>query len=243
MGKLYEVIAVEKGVKSRVYGELTVLDKAAQKPEPFNGFSKNYTPLDEAGEVFPEESKKVTMRAEDVLAQIAKLNTSYFDLEFTKDVANQSASADVVVDGKVIIKKAPVALLLFLEKQVTDIRTMLERMPVLDETKEWSFDTTSSLYRTAVTRTHKTRKTPKVLVKAEATDKHPAQTEVYHEDVVIGHWSTTHLSGAFPLWRRTTLVERLTGLLSAIKVARQRCNDTEAVPQSVGESLFKFLFA
>jgi hypothetical protein len=35
-------------------------------------------------------------------------------------------------------------------------------------------------------------------VKAEATEKHPAQVEVYHEDVVVGQWKTVKFSGALP---------------------------------------------
>ncbi|MDQ3812829.1 MAG: hypothetical protein M3347_02630 [Armatimonadota bacterium] len=38
--KLNQVVAIEKGVKSRVYGEVTELHKTSQKPELFNGFIK-----------------------------------------------------------------------------------------------------------------------------------------------------------------------------------------------------------
>ena len=40
--KLNQIIAIEKGVKSRAYGELTTLHKESQKAESFNGFVKNY---------------------------------------------------------------------------------------------------------------------------------------------------------------------------------------------------------
>lgn len=42
---------------------------------------------------------------------------------------------------------------------------------------------------------------PRNHVKAEATDKHPAQVEVYHEDVPVGYWTTVKFSGALPARR------------------------------------------
>ena len=42
MAKLNQIIAIEKGIKSRVYGDLTELNKAIQKPDLFNGFQKTY---------------------------------------------------------------------------------------------------------------------------------------------------------------------------------------------------------
>ncbi len=42
MPKLNQIVAIEKSVKSRVYGDVTDLHKSSQKAELFNGFSKNY---------------------------------------------------------------------------------------------------------------------------------------------------------------------------------------------------------
>ncbi len=41
----------------------------------------------------------------------------------------------------------------------------------------------------------------RVQVKAEATDKHPAQAELYCEDMPIGYWTTVKFSGALPACR------------------------------------------
>ncbi|HEX5084517.1 MAG TPA: hypothetical protein VFY40_20945 [Blastocatellia bacterium] len=40
MSKLNQIVAIEKGVKSRVYGEITEMRKLSQKPDLFSGFSK-----------------------------------------------------------------------------------------------------------------------------------------------------------------------------------------------------------
>ncbi len=39
MAKLNQIIAIEKGIKSKAYAHVTELHKACQKPDLFNGFS------------------------------------------------------------------------------------------------------------------------------------------------------------------------------------------------------------
>jgi hypothetical protein len=53
MAKLNQIVAIEKSVKSRVYGEITEMHKLAQKPDLFSGFSKQYRKKDEEGEDCP----------------------------------------------------------------------------------------------------------------------------------------------------------------------------------------------
>src|SRR5438552_1744970 len=120
MPKLNQIIAVEKGVKSRVYGEITDMHKSSQKPDLFNGFVKSYRKKDEDGEDYPAERKKVQMMADVMLARAASLLTELFDVSATRDWANCHAFADVEVDGQVLIKNVPVPYLLFLEKQIND---------------------------------------------------------------------------------------------------------------------------
>src|SRR3990172_4007824 len=140
MQKLNAVVAIEKGVKSRVYGEITELHKAAQKPMLFNGFVKSYRKKDEDGEDYPQEQQKVQMQAEDILHRVAVLLTEMFDITVTKDAANCKALGNIEVDGRVLITNAPVPFLLFLEKQINDIRTFVERLPSLDESDDWTKD-------------------------------------------------------------------------------------------------------
>jgi hypothetical protein len=59
IAKLNQIIAIEKGIKSRVSSELTKLYKTVQKPDLFNGFSKIYQKKDEESEDLPPEQKRV----------------------------------------------------------------------------------------------------------------------------------------------------------------------------------------
>jgi len=244
--KLHEVVAIRKGVKSRTYGELTELHRKSSKDDPYAGLTREYVPKDDDGETFPPEDKKVQLVGEDVLKKVRKLRTEFFDIEATQEHGNLEARADVVVDGEVVLDDVPVTLLIFLEKELTDLRTFVDAMPALDEAKNWQADPNSRLHRSDTTVTHKTKKVqrPIVLYDAVIKDDHaiPAQTQLITEDVVIGHWHTTHLSGALPTPRKEELLERIESLRTAVKRARSRANDTEVEKRELGGKVFRFLF-
>jgi hypothetical protein len=243
MPKLNQIVAVEKSVKSRVYGDFTELHKASQKAELFAGFSKNYRKRDEEGEDYPPESKRVQLEGGDVLTQVAKLMTELFDVTATKDFANCHALADVVVDGQTLVSSAPVPFLLFLEKQLTDLHTFVDKMPTLDPADEWQSDPNSGLFKTSSLATQRTKKVQKPVVLYDATDKHPAQTQLITEDVVIGYWDTVKQSGALPIPRKRELLDRLEKLSQAVKFAREQANDAEAEEKKVGAAVFGYLFS
>ena len=240
--KLHEVVAIRKGVKSRTYGELTELFKKAQRDELYNGLSREFTALDDDGETFPPESKQVQLDAGDVLRKVRKLRTRFLDIEATQEFGNRQAQADLVVDGEVILEAVPATLLIFMEKELNDLHTFVDAMPVLDEAKTWHSDPNARLFRTDPTRTHKTKKVQRPIVLYDATEEHPAQTQLITEDVTVGHWETTYRSGALPVPRKEALLERIDTLRNAVKRARSRANDTEVSKKEIGERLFAWLY-
>ncbi|MEL6310420.1 MAG: hypothetical protein AAFQ52_19930, partial [Chloroflexota bacterium] len=84
---------------------------------------------------------------------------------------------------------------------------------------------------------------PRNHVKAEATKEHPAQVEVYYEDIVVGNWQTIKYSGALPASRVAVLKERVRALQEAVKFAREEANSAEVDEQTVGETIFNYIFA
>jgi hypothetical protein len=241
--KLNQVIAIEKGIKARVYGEVTELNKAIQKPELFNGFSKLYEKKDDDGEELPPEKKRVQFVANDVLRSVERSLTHLLNVTAIKDWSNCVAKADVSVDGVVIIPKAPVSFLLFMEKQLTDMRTLVGNLPVLDEAENWTKDPNSGLYKTEATKTHRTKKVQKPIVLYPATTEHPAQTQMVTEDVIAGFWSQTKQSGAMPKPERQVIADRVEKLLQAVKRAREEANGhDEVTTPSVGSLVFGYLF-
>lgn len=241
--KLNQVIALEKGVKSRSYASLTEAHQLLQKPALLAGISRTYKPKDDEGEQYPAESTRVQGRAEQVIAETGRILTELFDVVATKDNANCAARADVVVDGRVLLEKVPVTYLLFLEKQLVDLRTFVQKLPVLDPSETWQLDAAQDCWASEPAETNKTKKVPKNHVKAEATDKHPAQVEVYHEDIVVGRWKTVKYSGALPAARVRALLERVDKLQKAVKVAREEANSAPVEMVKIGERVFDYLFA
>lgn len=247
MAKLNQIIAVEKGIKSRVYGAITDLDKAIQKPDLFNGFAKSYQPKDDDGETLPPERKRVQHVVTDVLRTVARLSTEWMDVTARKDWSNTQARASVVINEGtankvVILADVPVTYLLFLEKQLTDLRTLVGRLPTLDDGESWQLDAESGLYKTEPVQTHRTRKVQRPLVLYPATAEHPAQTQIITEDVIAGFWSQVKQSGAMPRTKKEALEERVEALLQAIKRAREAANaiDEFAAP-AVGSAIFGYL--
>ncbi|MDO5561469.1 MAG: type V CRISPR-associated protein Cas12a/Cpf1, partial [bacterium] len=56
-------------------------------------------------------------------------------------------------------------------------------------------------------------------VKAEATDKFPAQVEVFDEDVPVGTWNTTYISTALDVTTKKEYIKRVDNLIDAVKKA------------------------
>lgn len=243
MPKLNQIIAIEKGVKSRVYGEVTDLHKSSQKPDLFHGFVKTYRKRDEEGEDYPPERKKVQLNADALLARVAELLTELFDVTASKDWANCHAVADIEVDGRVLVTGAPTPYLLFLEKQLSDLHTFVSKLPELDEADDWFKDENSGLFKTTAIPTHRTKKIQKPIVLYEATKEHPAQTQMITEDVIVGYWDTIKQSGAIPMPRKQQLLERVEKLAKAVKFAREQANSAEAPHQKIGRPIFDYLFS
>lgn len=242
MTKLNQIIAIEKGIKSRVYSNISELNKVIQKPDLFNGFSKQYQPKDEEGETLPPENKRVQFMATEVLRDVERSISELLDITARKDYTNCVAKADVTVDGNTIIAGAPVSFLLFLEKQLTDIHTFIGNLPILDEADTWKEDTNSGLYKTDPVQTHRTKKTVRPIVLYPATPEHPAQTQIVQEDVIAGFWAQVKNSGAIPKPKKQELQEKAEKLLRAVKEAREAANifDEVATPD-VGSAVFNFI--
>ncbi len=241
--KLNQVIAIEKGAKTRLYSAITELHKNAQKTDLYYGFNKAYEPKEEGSEQFPPEQKKVMLRADDVLSETKKLFAEFLDITATKDFANVSAKADIKIGGNVLVADVPVPYLLFLEKQLTDLRTFIDKMPTLDESEDWRKDEATGLFKTEPTKTHRTAKVQEAIVLYDATEKHPAQTQLITKDVIVGYWNQVKQSGAITRGEKRKLLDKTEAVLNAVKSAREEANSIEAPDKKVGADLLDYIFA
>ena len=244
--KANQLIAVEKGVKARALETISSLHHINKKPDLFNGFVRTYRPKDEDGDKLPPERKVVQARTYDNIATMKVSQSQLIDLTVQKDLANQKASASVLVDGKPVVgmEDLPVTSLLFLEKLMLGHRTYIEELPILDNAEEWEWDANSALFRTQPVETHRTKKVIKVLTTVPGTDKFPAQAQTYQDDELVGYWSLTKLSAAIPYNVKKEWLERTDKLIIGIKQAREVANDALVQERTgIGAGLFSYLFA
>lgn len=242
MVKLNQVIALVSGQKSRTQGEVTRLYHEAQKTDAFYGLTKTYEPKDEDGERYPSDSKKLQQRVSGLIQQAREAWGRLFDLVAMQEVGNREAVVKLAVDGRVISEAIPVTYLLFLEKQLVDVRTFVAKLPTLDPARDWSYRPATDDYATEPIRRTKTKKMVRHDVVVQPTKEHPAQVKEYTEDVVEGWWIQTDLSGAARVLDKDQLLRRVDALIAAVKMAREEANTIEVEDVKVGKPLFEFLF-
>lgn len=242
MPKLNQIIAIQSTKKSNAKDTLTEVYQTLQKVDLLAGISRSYKAKDELGESLPSETKLVQLKVQDAINRIQKSLIEMFDVVATQDSANCEAKADVVVAGRVIVKSAPVTYLLFLEKQLIDMHTFVEKLPTLDSAERWSFDPSQDCFASEPYQSLRTKKVPKTHIKYEATKEHPAQVEMYMEDVSVGTWTSVKYSGAIPAAKKNSMLERVRLLQDAVKSAREEANGKEVETKKVGEAVLDFIF-
>lgn len=243
MPKLNQVNAILSARKGEAEKAVSEVVKLLQKDQLFNGRERTYRPLDDVnGQKLPPESQKVQQRADLLIQQASAKWTELWDLVLTQDTGNQTARADVVVDGQPVLKQVPVTTLLFLDKQLAEVETFVNRLPTPDPAEEWSHDPNSGLLKSPVSESLRTAKEPAVFVKYEATKEHPAQTEFFMKDVAVGTWRQVLYSGCIQADRKNAILARLKKLQDAVKLAREQANFTEVERQRAGEALLGFVF-
>lgn len=241
--RLSQILALEKGIKTKAASSITAAHKTTQKAGLAVGFLKTYVPSNEEGETCPPESQKVQCKVEDVIDQVSKDLAELFDITAVKDWTNCKAKADVFLNGSVFIRNVPATYLLFLEKQLIDLRTFVSKITELDPSKEWRMDENSGLFRTDPSKTQRTKKIQCPIVLYDATPDHPAQTQLITRDEVVGHWSTVYNSGAIAPTRKMLILDRIEKLIRAVKLAREEANSIEEENvDSIGNDVMSYLF-
>ncbi len=240
--KLNQVIALVQGKKARAAKLMTDIHHGWHK-DRISGLSRTYAPKDEEGEKFPSESKIVQARVPLILAAAQKELANFFNIVVTQETGNTKATSEIKVDGETLLMDVPVSVLLFLEKQLIDLRTLAINLPTLPTDKTWTWDDAKNCWVSNTERTVKTQKKVEPIVKYDATKEHPAQTDLINVDRTVGHWSTFHLSGALPETVRDKYVENIVKLQDAVKVAREAANSIEIEQEKeLGDKVIEYIF-
>lgn len=236
--KLHELLAVEDtviGAAEKLLAETN--EKFNKHTEFFTGHVRTLerlreSPEDKAIEVSQRLTKVLPTNVLDTLDYIVPFVDRALTLKLQKHRANQSAQADVVIDGKVVISAAPVDFLLDLEKAIPRWRAIFGTMPTLDPSKDWVVERKGVWKTKEATVSAQTEKRLFPVELSPATEKHPAQVRESSRDEVVGKFSLTTMSGAATSQQKADALKWCDQLLSAVKQARMRANSVEVKPET-----------
>lgn len=243
MRKLHELLAVEPDLKSEAQ-RLASKVKAlfTEGKGRLVGQIRTYRPLEEGGEDFADEITELATSVDGELAEWQRAFSNWLDAAMQKEITNQDTGADVVVDGVTLWENLPATALLNLEAKLVEIRQVFNQIPTNDPTESWSWDANLGCFVSRQRTTYKGKKILRNHVKAEATKEHPAQVEVYTEDVRIGTWTTIIHSGMLTPVEKQNRLKRVDALIRAVKQARHRANAIDVVDAHLGRKLFTYIY-
>lgn len=242
VARLNQLIAVRKGVQAHAHSEITRLHHDVQKAALLAGISRTYRRINDADPDLPGEATRVQLTASKALLDARAALTRQWDVTAAVDWTNAVARADIIVgDGQILTAGVPAPHLLFLEKQLLAVRTFINKLPVLDPAERWEWSDDANAWAAGPATTTRTQKVPRNHEVAPATERHPAQVQVYQEDVIVGYWDTIKFSGALPAVRKAVLLDRVDVLAEAVKTAREQANMTEVTDPRPADSLFAWL--
>lgn len=242
MTHLGQLIAVQQGEQERTAEALRELKQQLGDEGLLTGLDRRYRPRDAADtEELPHETKQVQVTVADSLEIVRRRFARLWDLAAAKELTNTQAFADVVVGDTTLLQRVPAGYLLFLERELGNLRQLIASLPTLDPAVNWEAAGDDGVYVTPPIETTRTKKTPKAFVAYEATEAHPAQVQVFTEDAVAGYWTKREFSGMLPRARRRELLDRIDALARAVRFARETANQTEVEDRHLGQQVLDYL--
>ena len=237
-------IAVEKEIKSAWEKIKAETFKVFKGSDLFVGMEKTYTPKSDSEEPLPPVKKEAVTTVSERLTWTQKFMVPLLDYELTRDAGNMSAKADIKIGDNVIISQVPVTTLLSLEKRLKELREIYDSAPTLDLSREWKKSPQNPRFmQHGPVTTYRSKKVTKGVILAPATEKFPANVEKVVEDVQIGTFQETILSGALSPGDKAKYLNRIDQLIAAVQVAREEANEVMVTPTQMGNDLLKFIHA
>ncbi|HEY1700808.1 MAG TPA: hypothetical protein VGG75_13935 [Trebonia sp.] len=251
--RVHQLLAIIGGLSTDAETSLARLTHILGTKELFSGMEKKSRLADEPDKdnkgprrkVTPDQVTRVRYTAVQAMDDAAKLLTGKWDTALTLDTAQGAAKADVVVDGDTVLTGVPVRHLVYLEGELTKLQTLVTALPELDAVQDWTDENAEpGQWRSRVPQ--EGDKKEKVMFnwhRGNGTDKFQEQVDVTTRDQVVEYNSTVNYSGALPRQRKALLLERLSKLRTAVKMAREEANSATVTPLNEGADIFGWLTA
>lgn len=244
---LGQVVAIEHDVRKRAARKLTEAHHALQARQMLEGITREYQPRFEEGEQLPPEGVRVQVTVNEMIEATEQALIELFDItaarDFTNGPGNSGAVADVRVGDSVLVEKAPVPFLLWLDRQLDDLSTFINKLPTHDPSTEWDLEEPRGVYKSTPVQTARQVNQPKSFITVAETDRHPAQYQLVNEPVMAGTWTTIRYTGSIPVSQKARMQQRLATLRKAVTAAREEANRVEAVEPRVGVPIMSYIFA
>lgn len=253
--QLHELLAAETDTKNQTTAMHAETLAVFNKPDLFQGWVKTHVVtkpgVDELTKAAKEKAggdvRQVTTTVDERLAYDAQFFIRRVDFAATKDLTNQHALADIIIDGKVVVQNVPATALLSLEQLLVEKRKQYQAAPTLPSGGIWSLDSQAAkpgIYKSANPETTlNTEKDFTFKVLAPATDKHPAQIEKWNVDVPVGKTEIIKSLGMWTSARKAEVLARCDAMILAVKEARARANQTPVKQMKIGAALLNFIEA
>lgn len=246
--KLHELLAVEVDLDTTVKKVMTeAVATFTKKQEHFLGYRKSLRMFDEHRKQEEEaatESKALVTTVDDKLDYVYKSVSKYWDAILQKEATNQTAVADLVVDGHVLVENAPATWLLGMESRLKVLRSVYEAIPTWSPGTDWipAADQGKGIYKAAEpVKADKTEKTIAYKVLVPATEHHPAQIEKWVDNPKVGIFTTHKWISSWSPAQKSEAMDRVDTLIRAVKRARQRANGTPVVKVHAAKKIVDYL--
>lgn len=246
MSKLHELLAVESALEKAANKLMKESLHTLDKENLFNGQIRRlemFRAEDKNSET--TEYQELTTTVDENIDYLVGPLSNWLDAVLQKEKTNQTAIADLILqDGTTIAQNVPATFLLGLEKKLTHIRSIYEKIPTLIPGIKWEKDEQErvGIYRAANDLVQmKTRKDPEFRVAYEATEHHPAQIVQVDRVMDVGKYITTSYSGRMAPVEKAERLKRIDELLRATKKARMRANSVEVQKGKIGQAMFNYI--
>lgn len=248
MGKLHELLAVEgarRGAFDKILAETTQV--FGNRQDLFMGALRTYEPYanEDAAEKGVVERHAMTSTVKQRLEYLGQYFVDYVDTVYQKEMTNQEARGSIVFEGRVLAENLPVTFLLNIESTLARVRETLNATPTHQAGVSWVPDP-EYVIQPVVKGEHPEiqTKTKKIIVPFElspATKEHKAQVEKLTEDKPIGKFYRQLWSGMITPAEKSEILLRMDKMIEAVRTARQRANDQEAVTDKIGSKIINVL--
>lgn len=245
MGKMHQLLAVEPDLGKKADALILEAKATFAKADRFEGHVRRVEMFDLArSKEETQDSKAVVTTVDEKLGFVLPAVANYFDSLYQKELGNQTAKADLIVNGVVIAKDVPATFLLGMEKRLQAMRdNLFLTIPTLDPNLTWAKNEnlTEGVLQSQTIENYKTEKVVEPLVLYPATDKHPAQVEKVSLDRNVGKTVTVKHSGMWSVARKAEVLGKIDALLEGVKRARMVANDAEIPTQRIARAMLDYV--